>query len=163
MTFEELYNQSYEPIYRFAFRMTGHSAAAEDITQETFLRMYKEMSSENCIKNHRAWLYRVAGNLCKNMLRRRQTLRKIIDSGNGTHERTYQPEENCIKNSDIAIFRKALEKIPLKDRMLLQLYQDGLSYAEIAEAAEINKNSVGKMLSRAIEKAAVLLQEGIKV
>ncbi len=124
--------------------------------------MYREMTSENNVQNHRAWLYKVAGNLCKNQLRRKQAFRKIVESGNGTPESSYQPEENCIKNSDIAILRKTLEKIPLRDRVLLQLYQDGLSYAEIAEAAEVNKKSVGKMLSRAIAKTAVLMHEGIK-
>ncbi|MFC1514156.1 RNA polymerase sigma factor [candidate division KSB1 bacterium] len=163
MIFETLYTEYFETIYAFSFRMTGDTVEAEDITQETFIRLYDYLQKGKTVYNPKAWLYRVAANLCINQLKQKKRFRMFIKSNMHDPNKTSNIETEYLKQERHERINNALQQLSLQDRVLLQLYQDGLSYAEISEAASINRNSVGKMLSRAIEKAANILKEEDKI
>jgi RNA polymerase sigma factor (sigma-70 family) len=65
-----------------------------------------------------------------------------------------------IKEERIARARQALDALPVRDRILLGLYQDGLSYKEIARSAGIRSSSVGTLLARAIKRLAKQVHQG---
>jgi RNA polymerase sigma-70 factor (ECF subfamily) len=159
MTFEILYTEFYEAIYRFVFRMIGNTESAEDITQETFIKLYKNINPHNTIRNPKAWLYQVAGNLCRDKIKRNNAYRKIIDNIFLKEDTKSNTESNFIESIESDFIRKALKRLSYRDQMLLQLYQDGLSYNDIAEVMDIKRSSVGRMLSRSIEKAEKLFCE----
>src|SRR5512137_593937 len=77
-TFDALFLTHYQPIFRLLYRIAGTREEAEDLAQETFLRLHrspelwKDTREELREHNVRAWLYRVATNLAYNMLRSQQ-------------------------------------------------------------------------------------------
>ena len=160
MTFDDIYNSYFGQIYRFCYRILGVEQHAEDITQEVFLRLYRELNGSNSVTIYRAWLYRVASNLCCNDIRRTAAHRRALQ------EQEMQPDrdqgDGPSRNGEAALIRESLCRLPGREQALLQLYQDGLTYAEIADVLEINPKSIGKMLSRAIRKASDLLKEGVR-
>lgn len=160
MTFNELYQAHYEQIYRFCFRFVGDADQAADLCQDTFLKLYNRMNmpSHN-IDNIRAWLYKVAGNLCVNAVAKKNNRTFLLNDNQFKTTVDQNPELAFIANETKEILRLAMEQFGPKQRMLLLMYQDGLSYKEMAEATEIPLNSVGKTLWRSIEKLSEMIKK----
>lgn len=158
--FEKIYNNHFEKIFKFVYRLIGDLHKAEDITQDTFLKLYYYLKNNNNISYPQSWLYRVAANMSKNHIKRNNIYRRLISK----HEKIPTSiddsiEDNILQSEKINIFRRALKKLSVRDQVLLQLYRDGLSYKEIAEISKIKMASVGKMLSRAISKCAIQIEK----
>lgn len=153
MEFDETYKEYFRPIYIFVYRLIGDKNNAMDIAQETFVKLHNYMNGPNSLENPKAWLYRVAANISNNHLKRNSTFNRII-KGIQTNSQYDNVESDLINIERKVLIRKALKRLSSKDRTMLQLYQDGFSYAEIAEIVNIKKTAVGKTLSRAIEKCA---------
>lgn len=172
-TFDNAYNTYYRPIYTFTFSMLGNADEAEDISQETFLKLYNHLSQHPHMENTKNWLYRVASNTCINILRRQKLFQKIlsqttdpVNGGNPHHlsrQNRHNPVEyDFIREQEIRMVRNALGKLPKREQALLILYRDKFSYADMAEILNMKKSSVGKILSRAREKLAREIRKGEK-
>ncbi|MGP8329720.1 MAG: RNA polymerase sigma factor [Methanosarcinaceae archaeon] len=158
MNFDELYKKHFEPIYKFVFRLIGDGCLAGDLTQETFIKLFHALNSKRGIENPKAWLYRVAGNLCKNSIKQQKLRQKIIQANTHPNEPADDLETELLRKEAQQSLRAALAVLPERDQVLLQLYQEGFSYLEMAEIMKIKKTSIGKILSRAIEKCARYLE-----
>ena len=159
MIFDELYQEHYEKIYRFCYRFTGDAEQAADLCQDTFLKLFHRLKIKSAmIENPQAWLYKVSGNLCINAVESRNSRHDLLHSMSLNSIEDLNPELALIVNENRNMIRDAIEKLEPKLRMLILMYQDGLSYKEMAEATEISFNSVGKTLWRTIDK----LSETIK-
>ncbi len=79
LDFHDLYKQYFHHIYRFAYSLMGHPEEANDITQETFIKLYRQIESGEEIRTPKAWIYRVAGNSCYNHLKREKLSRDIME------------------------------------------------------------------------------------
>jgi len=154
MIFDEIYRSHFEEIYRFTYRLLGNAEKAEDITQDAFTELVRQMNGSAEIRNPRAWLYRVAANLAKNRIRRGKHYRTILQENVGPPVETAEPGADLEVNEQKRMLFRVLAELPVRDQLLIQLYKQGLTYREIAEIADIKETSVGKMLSRAIEKCA---------
>ena len=133
--------------------MLGNREPALDVAQDTFLKMMDRLNHrDEPIENPRAWLYKVAGNLCLNELsknrlhRDREQVLEINRTKNST------PEVELIENEKRDRVKQAISKLEPKQRMLIMMYNDGLSYREMAEATGIKEQSVGKTLWRIIDR-----------
>lgn len=151
--FEALFLSHYEGIYRLLFRMLGSAEEAEDLAQETFLRLYRERSLGEGAQNVRAWLYRVATHLAYNAARereRRERRQRRAAVGDG-HLAVGgdDPAEAALRDEEQAAVRRALLSLPRRQAQLLLLYYAGLSYRELATALGVAPGSVGTMLARA--------------
>ena len=155
MTFDQLYKKHYAQIYRFCYRFNGDSDRAGDITQEAFMKLYLRMKNrKDPIENKRAWLYRVAGNLClneENTLKRRE---EIVSNIPVADRDIHDPESILLRKEQKELLHRSLEQLRPEQRMLLLMYGDGLSYSEMSEATGIPLNSLGKTLWRSIERIA---------
>ncbi|WP_282433065.1 RNA polymerase sigma factor SigX [Desulfosporosinus youngiae] len=157
------FNTSYEKYYPVIFRhcayLTGDVKAAEDIAQETFIKLYNSPPAHD---NTGAWLSKVATNLAYNYIRDQKTRRSkepVIEGHMVSN--VISIEEIAIKNSEVRLVRKLLNNLNHRDRLCLLLKFSGYKYNEIAEIAKIEKASVGKILARAQEKFKELyLKEG---
>ncbi len=158
--FQSLYRAYYANIYRFIFGMTGNGAEAEDLTQETFLKLYEYLQGNGGLDHYKAWTYRVAANLTCNLLKRRTTFRKIMSGQFFAGVDDNDAERHCLKAQEAKLVREALDSLSLRDRTILGLYQENLSYNEIAGALDINVSSVGKILSRARQRLMKRMQQG---
>jgi RNA polymerase sigma-70 factor, ECF subfamily len=133
-------------IYRFCRSSLRSTSDAEDVVQETFLKLLQHLNAGGDRSNLRAWLFTVAANGCRDRARGRA--RWIPWSAAGDRRTTPLPEER----DDVRRAQTALHALGHRDRLLLSLRASGLSYREIAAASGIRESSVGRLLARAVDR-----------
>lgn len=149
--FEEAFALHHRTVFRAARSVVQDSALAEDITQETFLRLYKHQDSITDSEMLRPWLIRVAINVAKNAIRgnvRANTrdenyVKETVELSVASVEIDYE------ESAGVNDIYKALNKIKEPLRSCLILKQQGLSYREIAASLELNETSIGTYVARA--------------
>lgn len=148
--FKTIYEQCYNTIFKKVSYLTGDTHAAEDLTQEVFMKLY---NSPPAHENITAWLNKVSTNISYNYLRDK----KIHEGKNETIYETemgkvVSVEEAAINNYEVDLTRKVLNMLSPRDRMCLLLKFSGYKYSEIAEVIKVDKNSVGTIILRAQAK-----------
>lgn len=163
--FEILHKRYRKAIMNFAYRFTGNYETAEDATQDTFIKVYENAQSYKPTGSTKGWIYTIASNTAKNILRKTGQFQKIsldtpISYDKGKTIRlidTFADEE---KNPEKLIRQKeleekvqeALKRLPEKYREVLVLCGiEGLSYDEAAEVLDTTPASIGVRLMRARE------------
>jgi len=158
MNFEKLYNTFYHEIYQFAFQLSISQTESEDLLQDTFMRLHKELLRSVHIENPRAWLYKVVLNLWRNKYNKekRQQINNLQYKLQDVSSQT--PEIDLIKKEKQELVFSCMAQLPVKDSSILLLYHDGLTYSEIADILDMKTTSVGTTLSRSIKKLKTLLK-----
>jgi RNA polymerase sigma-70 factor (ECF subfamily) len=150
--FDEAFTLHHRAVYRAAHSVVRDAALAEDVTQEVFIRLYKNIDSPPSEELLRAWLLRVALNLAKNVIRGNTRAMTREDEYAKQAEAdgwfTAEPETDYERKAQIAEARRALDKIKEPMRSCLLLKQQGLSYKEIATALSVNETNVGSLVAR---------------
>jgi RNA polymerase sigma-70 factor, ECF subfamily len=154
VTFEEIYAENHVAIYRAAKKMIGDGETVSDILQDVFVDFFSKMSNGNEIRHPKSWLYRATFNKCIDTIRKQKRFQDIESVKDLTIEQE-SPEKHDLKN---AVWI-ALSKLKPRDRMLAVLYSEGLSYKEMAEATGIRPVSIGKLLSRTLERIEKEIKE----
>ena len=149
--FDEAFALHHRTVYRAARSVVHDAALAEDVTQETFLRLYKNQDSISDDEMLRPWLIRVAINVAKN------TIRGNIRAN--TRDENYVKEAGDTSICSVEIdyeeyagvneIYRALNKVKEPLRSCLMLKQQGLSYKEIASSLDLNEGSIGTFIARA--------------
>ena len=158
---EELVNLYQGPVYNLCFRMVGNAEDAADMSQEAFLKAWKNLAGFQFESAFSTWLYRLASNCCLDFLRskkRRPTI-SLVMSNDEEEEQVMDvedtapgPEEQLFTREDREILQKALGEIDPEQRQILTLrVVNDLSYGEIAEILGIKEGTVKSRLSRARE------------
>jgi RNA polymerase sigma factor (sigma-70 family) len=145
--FKELFTANYSLVLKHALFLTGDKNQAEDIAQETFIKLYEQPPKE--FTNLSAWLLTVATNITYNNWRSSKNQKRRETEGAMVGEIF---EEDFDRLSDIEQVRELLARLDDRDRICLVLKFSGFTYDEIAEITGVNKSSVGKVISRAIAK-----------
>ena len=141
------------PVFAFLFRMLGSSEEAEDLCQDTFMKMIKAADRYQPDGKFQSWLFRIAGNQARSRLRRRNILRWLPLSSD--HDTTPTPEPNALNamaaQEELQMVQEAIARLPERQRqaLVLKQYQE-LSYQEIADAMDITVSSVQMLLHRAM-------------
>ena len=145
ITIIEAYYAQHGPyILRYLNRLVGPKYA-EDILQDTFEQALLHIDKLRDLNSPRAWMFRVAGNLAKNMLRKKKMVTDIA-------------LDNLVYSSPredprLAIMRRAITELPSKHRetIMLRLY-DELTYEEIARVLDISIGTVRSRLHHSVGK-----------
>lgn len=150
IVFDEAFMLHHRTVFRAARSVVSDAGLAEDVTQEVFLRLYKNIDSIDNLEMLRPWLIRVALNLAKNTIRgniRANTreenyVKESEDSSISSVETEFEEREG------VSEVHRALNKIKEPLRSCLILKQQGLSYKEIAESLSLNETSIGQFVAR---------------
>ena len=148
--FETVFVEQWPRIYHVIFRLVGDTAEAEDLSLETFWKLYRDPPSKG--ENLNGWLFRVAVNQGFNALRaRKRRSRYEAEAGAQTLEDnpSPQPETEAVRAEQRREVQAALTQMKPRSAKLLVLRQSGLSYKELATVIKVKPSSVGKMLARA--------------
>jgi RNA polymerase sigma factor (sigma-70 family) len=145
--FKELFKANYPMVLRHAMLMTSDRAFAEDVAQETFIKLYERPPKE--FTNLSGWLLTVATNITYNSLRSEKSRKRREAAEIPLYEAF---EQNLDNLDDAEHVRKLLAKLNDRDRVCLVLKFSGFGYDEIAQITGVNKSSVGKVIARALEK-----------
>ena len=144
----DLFHDHGAAVYRFALVLLRHHQDAEDVVQETFMKLLLHLSSGGNTDNLRGWLFTVAAHAARDRQRRRlRWLPWRIHAEPAVDPAALPDEDGRYK-----ALREALRGLSDRDRLLLALRAQGLSYREIAAAAEIRESSVSQLLARATER-----------
>ena len=164
--FEALYQRHAQEVWALVYARWLNADTALDITQETFLRLWKQWEQGETILNPRAWLMRVARNLAedhaKSAFRRNGTHPPQLMNGVKSHEPL--PLERLEREETFAQLRSVLEQLPEADREILTLrYALDYDTNRIAEVLAINATAVHMRLSRARQRVAERLSlQGVR-
>ena len=152
----ELFQAHGGAVYRFAAVLVRHHQDAEDVVQETFLKLLRHLEARGDTSNVRGWLFTVAAHAARDRQRRR--MRWI--PWHSTHDRQLPPPVLPDEDGRLKSARDALRRLPERDRLLLVLRAQGLSYRDIAKATGIRPASVGRLLARAVDRWASTRKDG---
>ena len=127
--------------------MLRDTDAARDVVHDVFMAYYFVLNDKKVIKDSKTWLIRCTINKGVDFLRKNK---KIVSDDNVAKENiTSQTIDSQLYLISIS---SLISKLDAKDQSLVVLYSEGYSYKEIAEIIGMNFNSVGKTLSRILEK-----------
>jgi RNA polymerase sigma factor (sigma-70 family) len=150
VSFDEAFTLYHRAVFRTACAVLRDSAMAEDVTQEVFLRLYRNPGSVPDGELLRPWLLRVTINLARNAMRgqNRSMTRDTAYERNANEAGWTAPEEDYERRLSLEKARQALDKIKEPMRSCLLLKQQGLSYREISETLSVKETSVGSLVAR---------------
>jgi len=160
--FSRLVKRWQEPIQRLCARMTGDPHRAEDLRQETFLRLFERRKQYHVTGRFSTYLWRIALNLCYDELRRQERRRGFerdaepgadcVADGMGPDARAAQQEEG-------ELVRQALGRLPEIYRTVLVLrhYED-MKLSKIAEILEIPEGTVNSRLAEALARLSRMVE-----
>lgn len=153
-TFKQLFYEHYPAVLRKLTGLLGDKAIAEDLAQETFLKMYRQPPDQ--LDAAGAWLHRVATRLAYDYMGSAARQRKLTERQEMLIETegavSPSGEEELIRQLDQEEVRGWLEQLPERDRKALLLRYSGYSYAEIAHELSVRPPVVGTLLARATER-----------
>jgi RNA polymerase sigma-70 factor (ECF subfamily) len=159
--FGELVGRYHVRLLNFIYRTIGDRDRAEDLVQETFIRVYRHLHRFDQTKKFSTWAYTIASNLAKNELRNRsrnplvlfQTCKKNWESDHRPLEwedNTYRPDDLYRKRHLKEMVDRAVEQLPEHHRVVFVLREmEGKTYEEISEITGVNLGTVKSRLNRA--------------
>lgn len=157
-----LFDRYSSRIYNFAYRFLRNNEAAEDATQEVFMKMMKRAHQFNGEAKLSTWLFSITANLCRDYLRKADNKAKEGEQVLVTIPSTEDsPEQRLAQVQEADRVREALDMLTPEQReaILLSRYQ-GLSYAEIAQISGCSEGAVKTRVFRAMEALKRILVEG---
>ena len=154
-----LFEQLRIPVFRYLLRKTRDPGQAEDITQETFLRLFRHLREDRLLDNPRAWIFTVANNLAVDASRDEShikdldetTWKEIEESRSGLQA---DPEKLMLQRERLDRLHVAVLNLTPLQRECLHLRAEGLRYREIANLLELSPSTVMDAVRRATLKLA---------
>lgn len=154
LTIGQLFEQEESGLLRFAIGLTGRRSVAEELVQETFLRLHQAWSD---VENPRAWAYRTLRNLALNHLRDHPAEAELDEKIAPSDQPV--PVENLGRAEAVGMVRLLLAEIPEEDRQLVLLkYHDDLKYQEISQRTGLSVSNVGYRLHHVMKSLADALR-----
>jgi RNA polymerase sigma-70 factor (ECF subfamily) len=143
--FADLYRQFAPGVYRYLVRVCGSRLTAQDLLQETFLRLHLQLRQRAAITCPRPWLYRVAVHLARDHQRASQ--RAALRDGRYARDERIIDFQAAVERQDAVAH--ALARLTPRMRQVLLLFAEGFTYREIAEITGVECGYVGVLMQRA--------------
>jgi RNA polymerase sigma-70 factor (ECF subfamily) len=169
--FNYLVQKYRRPMLNFMFRMAHNSAAAEDMAQEVFLRVYRSRENYEASAKFTTWLYRIASNLAVNHARdtRHERPENTVsldepDQNTGltmdVADDSLSAEEAIVRRERLAAIRQRVQALPERQKMavIMHKYQQ-MDYRQIAEILKLSESAIKSLLFRAYETLRGQLKE----
>jgi len=169
--FDFLVQKYRRPLVNFMYRMARNTAAAEDLAQEVFLRVYRSRQSYEATAKFTTWLYRIATNLAVNHARDTRKDRPEVtlsldepDEETGSTmdvaDTTITAEEALVRRERLAAIRGKVEALPERQKLavIMHKYQQ-MDYKQIADVLKLSESATKSLLFRAYETLREQLKE----
>jgi len=169
--FDYLVEKYRRPIVSFMYRMARNTAAAEDLAQEVFLRVYRSRDSYEASAKFTTWLYRIATNLAVNYARdtrhERPEVTVSLDEPDEETGTTFElpdgglnAEQMMVRRERMQAIRRKVEALPEQQRLavIMHKYQQ-MDYKQIAEVLKRSESATKSLLFRAYETLREQLKE----
>jgi len=169
--FEYLVQKYRRPMVGFMYRMVHNPAAAEDLAQEVFLRVYRSREGYEPSAKFTTWLYRIATNLAVNYARdtrheRPETQVSIDEPDEDTGltvdlpDTSLSAEESILRRERMAAIRQRVQGLPERQRMAVVMHKyQQMDYKQISEVLKLSESATKSLLFRAYETLRVQLKD----
>jgi RNA polymerase sigma-70 factor, ECF subfamily len=163
----ELVKRYKDRLINFVFRFVGNPEQAEDIVQDTFLKLYTSADMYREVAKFSTWIYTIAGNLAKTELRkrRRRPMLSIHEMGLDDKEYeipsvTYNPERDSNSDYSEKEIQTAIVQLPEQFRTVIILRDiQELSYDEISKIVDVPEGTVKSRINRGRQRLQEILKE----
>ena len=158
--YQVLMRRHEERIFGLAFRMTGDRSDALEATQDAFVSAFRQAGSFRGDSSFGTWLYRIAINACRDLLRKKRRLPEPVADPSDKNEQAMAPriEDVVVDRVDLA---RALARLPEEYRQAVALHDlGGVPYDEIATIAGVPIGTIKSRISRGRRLLAVGLEQG---
>jgi len=145
--FTQLVRRHQVAVWRSAYRFIGDATEAEDIAQETFVRVFEASSRYKPTASFRTYLYCILNRLCLDHVRKMRPI--PTNELPEVKDPSPSPDETTSRKERDALIHEAVSALPPNQRMAIVLrYFEGLGWAEIAEAIGVSLKAVERLLAR---------------
>lgn len=166
-SFNILVKRHVNSVYLFIFKLIGNKEDVEDITQETFIKVWQKLSKFDTDKNFKTWLFSIAKNTAIDKLRKKKTINfssldteESSDFESNLIDTLPLQDEVFIKKETEETLLKALSQLSENHRLIIHLHiSEELTFEEISEVIGRPMNTVKGQFRRAILKLRNLLVE----
>ena len=166
--FEQIVLQTERAVYNLALSIVKKKEDAEDVTQETYLRLWRAASEVKLESSLKLYILRTARNLALDLIRKnskRDEIDTVILDAEGEFEIDIaddspdsRPDESYLRNIEKEVVRQSIEELPSAAREIIVLRDiEGLSYTEIAEMLGLAEGTLKSKLFRARERLRKLI------
>ena len=161
--FAELVYLFQDPVFNFCYRMLGEAGEAEDASQETFLRVHKNLHRYDTARSFKTWLLSIASNHCIDRLRKRRLQYVSLDdeptaAALALRSSDPGPEQVALQVELSDATQALLQQLDEHYRLaVIYRYWYDYSYAEIARAMGTTESAIKSRLHRARKRLAELL------
>ncbi len=157
----DFYDAEHIGIRRYLIFLGLTSEAAQEIVQDSFLKLHEHLLGNGDRRNLRAWLYRVAHNLARNsQTASRNSRTDALSSGSFAKDLKadeVSAEESLLQKERHRHVREAMNSLSAAQRQCLLLRAQGLKYREIAEALNVSVSTAGENVQRGLERLKELI------
>ncbi len=153
-------------VFTLALRMVKNREEAEEVSQDTFIKIYKSLNRFKGDSKFSTWIYRVAYNTCLDRLKKnkRQEYTVAIDEYTEHQVKTLENALDALEEQEKQLaIKKCLEMLPSEDSFILTLYYfEELSLDEISKITGLKPNNVKVKLFRSRIKLATILKQQLE-
>ncbi len=164
--FEQMYKEVSPFVYTIIVRITGNKPDAQDVMQNVFIKIFKQLGSFQFRSSFKTWLYRIAVNEALNRVKKtaREMQRLVdVDPTVASVDPSARPDETMMNKHDALLLNTLLDHLNPDQRACIVLREiDGMNYRDISESLDINVNTVRTRLKRAREMLMKLGQSEVK-
>ncbi|ANH81762.1 RNA polymerase subunit sigma-24 [Niabella ginsenosidivorans] len=146
MKFESIYKQYWQPIFRLCMGYINDSARAQDLTQETFIIVWKSLPKFRQEASLSTWIFRIAVNLCLRQLK----IEKRIPQGQLPEQ--VKDEDTVNREPQVAFLYQCIAELPETDRIIISLELENVKQAEIAVITGLSEGNVRIRIHRIKER-----------
>jgi len=160
-----------DQVYALVYRLLGDRVAAEDVTQEVFLKVHRAAPQLDTSRDPGPWLTTIATNTCRDLWRsgahRMGRRSESLEDDGGLAERLTrgqdEPEKNAIAHERETLVQEAIARLPEPLRLAVVLHDyEGLDHLEVAKLTGLGHAAARKRYSRALQALGQLLKERLK-
>lgn len=139
-------------LFRLALRITLNHAEAEDVVQETMIKVWNRRDQWDEIESIEAFCLTICRNIAIDKMKKAENQNQSLEEEHDAPDRSYasNPEEQAVQRDRIELIRRLINNLPEKQRSAMQLRDlEGKSYKEIAEIMAISEEQVKINIYRA--------------
>ncbi|KAB2906348.1 MAG: RNA polymerase sigma factor [Anaerolineae bacterium] len=161
LAFQHLVDEHRDAVFRLAFLMLRHEDDAQDVTQETFFRAYKNLNRFDTSRPMRPWLLRITANLCRNQRRDLgRYWRALWRFSYQKSEVDFSAEQQVIQEAEVEAVLNAIQRLREPEQEIIYLrYFLGLSIEDAAEVLKVRPGTVKSRLHRALKQLTLVIQQ----
>ena len=143
--FKEIFQNNSRKIYHLCYGYTGDDDSANDLMQETFMKVWQNLDKFRNQALISTWIYRIAVNTCLSYLRvqKRQAKDELTDNIIEN-----QPEEVSETNNQVSQLYKCIAQLDENERIIITMVLDEVPYSEIAEVSGISEGNLRVKIHR---------------